>query len=549
MKNKKFVIIGGSAAGATLATNLRRFDDFSEIIIIEKGPDVSYANCSLPYYFSGEVESIAELEVTSVEKFKKKYQVDARTNEEVIKIHREKKSIQIKNLLTGKVYEEDYDYLILASGTSQKMPEDLVSEKSFFFKNLEDVRKLDDFIKKNKVKNITIIGNGFIGVELAESFKKANYNVNLIGSKDQVLMPFDEDIVQFIHKEMYDKGINFYLSERAQGVNDQGVVLKSGKLVKSDLIIIVIGSSPELTLAKDAGLEVGSLKGLKVDEHFKTNDDFIYAIGDGIEKKSVITGKETLLALAGPAHKEADKLSKYFYGKKEKIKGVTGAFSLRIFDLNCGSVGLNERGLEAEGIAFDYVFKKSYDKVENGKEFYSKLLFEKESGKILGAQLIGRGEISKRLDTISTVISMAGNIYDLHDNELAYSPFLSTVKDATNILASNAIKVLEGEYEKVSLKDIRSLVENKAYILDTRSQKAFEKKHLKGAVNIEISQLRARFEEIPKDQKVYIDSYNGYSILKQRGFNNLVYIECGIGEIEKHQYFKDIILEKESIFE
>lgn len=544
----KIVIVGGSAGGSTLGTTLRRLDEDSEIIIIERGPDVSFANCSLPYYFDGLVEEIDDLLVTTPEQFKKKYNIDARVNEEVLKINREEKSLEVENLETGVIYEEHYDYLVLSPGGNPNSPESLLGENVFTLRNVEDVREIDEYIKNNDVKSLAVIGNGFIGVEVAEAFKLGGIEkVTLFGSKNQVLTPFDEDMAQIIHKEMMDKGIELVLGCRVKSTSLEGVELESGKIYDGDLIILAIGISPETTLVKDAGLEIGVTKGILVDSNYRTKDEFIYAIGDAIEVHDKISGKPSMLALAGPAHRQADKVANHIYGNLTENRGVINSSILRVFDLNCASVGLNESELQKENRKYKFVYMTSRDQVEYPEPLHMKLIFEDPTGLILGAQVIGRGQVTPRINVISSLITMGGTIYDMWENELAYSPLYSTPKDITNLIASTAINYLKGEFDKVPIRDVRKLVEEGAYILDTRSKRAFEKSHIKGSVNIPSGELRERVEELPKDKKIHTDSYGSLRILQNRGFRNVVFIDGNFQDICLYEYFQDKIENREPI--
>ncbi len=547
-ENLKIVIVGGSAGGSTLATTLRRLDESSEIIIFEMGPDVSFANCSLPYYFEGLVEEIDDLLITTPEQFKKRYNIDARVNEEVLKINRSEKNIEVKNLETGVIYEEYYDYLVLSPGGRPNSPKSLMGENVFTLRNVQDVRDMDDYIKKNNVKSVAVIGNGFIGVEVAEAFKLGGMDkVTLFGSKEQVLMPFDEDMAQIIHKEMKDKGIDLVLGSRVSKTSLDGVELETGEKYDGDLIVMAIGISPETTLIEDANLKVGVTRGILVDSNYRTEDEFIYAIGDAIEVHDKLLGKPSMLALAGPAHRQADKVANHIYGNFTENRGVINASILRVFDLNCASVGLNERTLQEENIKYKFVYTTSRDQVEQPEPIHIKLIFEDPTGLILGAQIIGRGLVTPRINVVSTLITMGGTIQDMWENELAYSPLYSTPKDITNLIASTAINYLKGEFKKVPIRDVRKLVEEGAFILDTRSKKAFERGHLKGAVNIPSGELRERLDELPQDKNLYVDSYGTLKILLNRGYKNAVFIDGSFEDICLYEYFHDKVDNREPI--
>lgn len=546
--NLKIVIVGGSAGGATLATTLRRLDESSEIIIIERGPDVSFANCSLPYYFEGMVDSIEKLSITTPKQFKSRYNIDARVNEEVLKINRVEKTVEVKNLETNVIYEISYDYLVLSPGGNPNEPKNLLGKNVFSLRNVQDVRDIDKYIKENDVKSVGVIGNGFIGVEVAEAFKLGGMNkVTLFGSRNQVLTPFDEDMAQIIHKEMMDKGVDLVLGSRVSETTLEGIKLESGEFYDGELIILAIGISPETTLVKDAGLKIGTTGGILVDANYKTNDDYIYAVGDAVEIHDKLTGKPTMLALAGPAHRQADKVANHIYGDNSFSKGVINSFILRVFDLNCASVGLNEKTLQDEKRKYKFVYTTSRDKVENSDPIHMKLIFEDPTGLILGAQIIGRGEVTQRINVVSTLIFMGGTIQDMWENELAYSPLYSTPKDITNLIASTGINYLKGEFKKVPIRDVRKLVEDGEYILDTRSKKAFEKARIIGSTNIPSGELRERLNEIPKDKPLYTNSYSSLKILLNNGFTNGVLIDGGYEDLCLYEYFRDKKLNRDPI--
>ncbi len=547
-ENLKIVIVGGSAGGSTLATTLRRLDESSEIVIIERGPDVSFANCSLPYYFEGLVETIEDLSITTPEQFKSKYNIDARVNEEVLKINRAEKNVEVKNLETNVIYEIFYDYLILSPGGNPKEPKNLMGDNVFSLRNVQDVRDIDKYIKENNVKSVGVIGNGFIGVEVAEAFKLGGMEkVTLFGSRNQVLTPFDEDMAQIIHKEMMDKGVDLILGSRVSGTTLKGVALESGEFYDAELIILAIGISPETTLVEDAGLKIGTTGGILVDANHKTDDDSIYAIGDAVEIHDKLTGKSTMLALAGPAHRQADKVANHIYGEDTASRGVINSAMLRVFDLNCASVGLSESTLQRENRKYKFVYTTGRDQVEYSNPIHMKLIFEEPTGLILGAQIIGRGHVTQRINVVSTLILMNGTIQDMWDNELAYSPIYSTPKDITNLIASTGIKYLKGEFKKVPIRDVRKLTEDGEFILDTRSKRAFERGHIKGATNIPSEELRDRLNEVPKDKPVYTDSYSSLKILLNNGFTNAVFIDGGFEDVCLHEYFHDKKLNREPI--
>lgn len=556
--SKKYVIVGGVAGGASVAARLRRLDENAEIIMFEKGPHVSFSNCALPYYLSGTVPTSKKLILNTPENFKQRYNIDARVNQEVIKINRDEKTVQVKDLTTGKTYEESYDKLVLSPGAKPIVPklEGIDKPHVFTIRNVVDIENVYNYLQENNVQDIAVIGGGFIGVEVAENLKLADYNVTLIEFANQVLAPFDYDMVQIIHKELFDKGVNLILNDGLAKVSDDFVETQSGKKVTAQAVVLAIGVRPETTLAEEAGLEIGKLGGIKVDANYRTSDPDIYAVGDAIEVYHRLTHQPTRLALAGPAQKQARAVADHIYGIPNRNRGVIGSLSLRVFDLNLAATGLNARTAEKAGITFDSVYIFPNDKVgimPDSHPLHFKLIYEVPTGKILGAQAIGKGNVDKRIDVIAAMIHMNATLEDLKDLELSYSPLLGTAKDVVNQAALVALNQLHGRYQEVKVSDVRKLVEENAFIIDARERREFERGHLKNAVNIPLSEFRKRLDEIPKDRPVYIHcrsgqrSYNMVMALKNIGYDNVYNIAGSFMGICLYEYFNDITTGREKI--
>lgn len=556
--SKKYVIVGGVAGGASVAARLRRLDENAEIIMFEKGPHVSFSNCALPYYLSGTVPTSKKLILNTPENFKQRYNIDARVNQEVIKINRDEKTVQVKDLTTGKTYEESYDKLVLSPGAKPIVPklEGIDKPHVFTIRNVVDIENVYNYLQKNNVQDIAVIGGGFIGVEVAENLKLADYNVTLIEFANQVLAPFDYDMAQIIHKELFDKGVNLILNDGLAKVSDDFVETQSGKKVTAQAVVLAIGVRPETTLAEEAGLEIGKLGGIKVDANYRTSDPDIYAVGDAIEVYHRLTHQPTRLALAGPAQKQARAVADHIYGIPNRNRGVIGSLSLRVFDLNLAATGLNARTAEKAGITFDSVYIFPNDKVgimPDSHPLHFKLIYEVPTGKILGAQAIGKGNVDKRIDVIAAMIHMNATLEDLKDLELSYSPLLGTAKDVVNQAALVALNQLHGRYQEVKVSDVRKLVEENAFIIDARERREFERGHLKNAVNIPLSEFRKRLDEIPKDRPVYIHcrsgqrSYNMVMALKNMGYDNVYNIAGSFMGICLYEYFNDITTGREKI--
>lgn len=556
--SKKYVIVGGVAGGASVAARLRRLDENAEIIMFEKGPHVSFSNCALPYYLSGTVPTSKKLILNTPENFKQRYNIDARVNQEVIKINRDEKTVQVKDLTTGKTYEESYDKLVLSPGAKPIVPklEGIDKPHVFTIRNVVDIENVYNYLQENNVQDIAVIGGGFIGVEVAENLKLADYNVTLIEFANQVLAPFDYDMVQIIHKELFDKGVNLILNDGLAKVSDDFVETQSGKKVTAQAVVLAIGVRPETTLAEEAGLEIGKLGGIKVDANYRTSDPDIYAVGDAIEVYHRLTHQPTRLALAGPAQKQARAVADHIYGIPNRNRGVIGSLSLRVFDLNLAATGLNARTAEKAGITFDSVYIFPNDKVgimPDSHPLHFKLIYEVPTGKILGAQAIGKGNVDKRIDVIAAMIHMNATLEDLKDLELSYSPLLGTAKDVVNQAALVALNQLQSRYQEVKVSDVRKLVEENAFIIDARERREFERGHLKNAVNIPLSEFRKRLDEIPKDRPVYIHcrsgqrSYNMVMALKNMGYDNVYNIAGSFMGICLYEYFNDITTGREKI--
>lgn len=364
--NKRILIIGGVAGGASVAARVRRIDGSAEVIMFEKGPDVSFSNCSLPFYLSGIVDNSDKLIMMDPKRFKAQYDIEARVNSEVIKINRKEKSILVKNLLTGKEYEEDYDKLILSPGANAILPksiEGITGANVFSVRNVVDIKKLHSYIVDNKINDVAVVGGGFIGVEVAENLRLAGKKVSIIEALDQIMAPFDYDMAQILHKEMMDKGITLILSDGVKKIEDGFVELQSGKKVEAGAIVVAIGVAPETSLAKAAGLEVGITGAIKVDHNYLTNDKDIYAVGDAIEVYNKLTHKQSRLAMAGPAQRQARAVADHIYGIPHNNKGVIGSSVVQIFDLGAACTGLSEKAAKAAGIDCDFVYVIPGDKV------------------------------------------------------------------------------------------------------------------------------------------------------------------------------------------
>jgi len=555
----RILIVGGVAGGASTAARARRIDESAEVIMFERGPHVSFSNCALPYHLSGIVENSDDLVLISPEQFKKQYNIEARVNSEVTKIKRAEKKIAVKNLETGEEYEEKYDKLILSPGASPICPnciEGITSDHVFTVRNVVDIRKINKYIKDNNIEDIAVVGGGFIGLEVAENLHLAGKNVALIEALDQIMSPFDYDMAQILHKEVYNQGINLILSDAVAKIEKDSVVLQSGKKVSAKTVIMAIGVCPETSLARDAGLEIGETGGIKIDHNYVTSDQDIYAIGDAIEIYCNITKKCKRLPLAGPAQRQARAAADHIYNIPCNNRGVIGSSVIKIFSLNAASTGINEKLALEAGIPHDLVYIIPGDKVglmPDSNPLHFKLIYEYPTGKILGAQAIGKGNVDKRIDVIATLICMGGTLEDLKDLELCYAPVFGTVKDVVNHAALVGLNLLHHKFKQVRVSEVRKLVENNAFIVDVREKNEYATGHLINSVNIPLSELRDRTDEIPKDVPVYLHcrsaqrSYNAVMALQGMGYHNVYNISGSYLGICCHEYFLDQVTGREKI--
>src|SRR5699024_700853 len=432
--------------------------------MFEKGPHVSFSNCSLPYNLSGIVENSEKLVLMNPDTFKNRYNIEARVHQEVIKINRNEKTITVKNLSNNQTYDESYDKLVLSPGAAPIRPnlEGINNSNVFTVRNVTDIENINSYVKQKDIKNIAVIGGGFIGIEVAENLKLANHNVTLVEFANQVMAPFDYDMAQILHKEMVDHGVELVLDDGLEKIGAGYIETQAGKKIDADAVVLAIGVRPETTLAEEAGLEIGETGAIKVNQHYLTNDNDIYAVGDAIEVYHRLLRKPTRLALAGPAQKQARAAADHMYNIPSKNNGVIGSSSIKLFELNAASTGLNARTAEQAGIGYDYAYVMPGDKVglmPNSNPIHFKLVYEYPTGRILGAQGIGKGNVDKRIDVIATMITMNETLEDLKDLELSYSPMLGTAKDVVNHAALVGLNLLQGRYKEVKVPQVRELVE------------------------------------------------------------------------------------------
>ncbi|MGI6262333.1 MAG: FAD-dependent oxidoreductase [Succiniclasticum sp.] len=557
--SRKYVIIGGVAGGASAAARLRRLDEDAQIIMLEKGPYVSFSNCSIPYYLNRLVPESGNLVLMNPERFRKQYNIDARTEHEATAIDRQRKVVTVRNVRTGETYEENYDKLVLAPGGTPIRPRSIQGidgANVFTIHTVPDVVKLDACLRKHPGGRVVIVGGGFIGCEAAECLQEAGYDVSIVEAADQILAPYDFDLVQLLHKELLDHGIHLILQDGLAAVTETGVTLQSGRTLEADAVLLAIGVAPDTRLAREAGLEIGPTGGIRTDGNGRTSDENIYAVGDAVEVLHRLTHKPMRLALAWPAQMEARNAADAICGESHERKGFLGSSVVRVFSLYAARTGLNEKEATQAGIDWEYAYVIPMDKVgvlPGARPIHLKVLFEKVTGRLLGAQAIGGEGAVRRIHVVAALLGMNGTLADLRDAELCYAPVTATAKDAVNLAGLVGLNLLYGRFRQVHLTRVRELVEQGAYILDVREENEFAAGHLLHAVNIPLSQLRARLDEIPRDRPVYVHcrssqrSYNAVCALQQRGWHNVYNIAGSYLAISLYEAMQERLYGKEKI--
>jgi len=556
--SKKYLVVGGVAGGASTAARLRRLSEDDEIIMFEKGPHVSFSNCCLPYYLSGTVKKAEDLVLMTPEKFINQYNIDARVNNEVISIDREKKLVEVKNLLTNEVYTENYDKLILSPGAKPVKPPipGIENANVFTVRNVVDIDKLKKEIDKIKPSRITVIGGGFIGIEVAENLIEAGHKVSLVEALPQVLNQFDYDMVQILHKELIDNGVELIVDDKVTAFDTNAVVLESGKKISSEIVIMGIGVKPDSNLAKNAGLKIGDTGAIWVDHNYKTDDTDIYAVGDAIQVYSPLMRDYFSLALAGPAQKQARAVANHIHEMPVSYWGYIGSSVVKVFGYNGAATGLNEHTLAKLDIKYDFVKIVPKDKVglmPDSEELHFKIIFEIPTGRIIGAQAIGKGNVDKRIDVIATMITAKGTIEHLKDLELCYAPPFGSAKDVVNMAGYVASNVLHETFKQIQITEMHKLVENNAFILDVREQDEWDEGHIINAKHIPLSELRKRMNEIPKSELIYIycrsgqRSYNAVLALQHNGYTDVYNVSGGFIGLCYNEYFLDKTLNRKPI--
>lgn len=535
---EKVVIIGGVAGGASCAARLRRLNEEMEIVLLERGDHISYANCGLPYRTGGVIQSKETLLLQTPQMMKDRFNVDVRIHNEVTAIDRPAKTLTIKNTVSQEIVTESYDTLVIATGSSPVRPpiSGIDSDKIMTLWTVNDTDRILNRIQENHAKRAAVIGGGFIGLEMAENLKHAGLDVSIIEMTDQVMAPLDYEMAQLLHENITQNGVHLHLNNGVDSFLDTGdavqITLKDGTMVEADFVILSIGVRPNSQIAKDAGLTINARGGIVVDEHLVTSDPSIYAVGDVIEVEDYIFKDRTMIPLAGPANKQGRIAADNIAGGKESYHGTQGSAVAKVFDLTAASTGANEKTLIRRGL----VKGKDYEQiiiVQNSHAGYYpgalpmviKLLFTMDGKKIYGAQIVGREGVDKRIDTIATTLRLGGSVNDLESLELSYAPPYSSAKDPVNMAGFTAANVLNGI---VRFADWDVIEKNPdALLLDIREEAEVTAFEIPGAVNIPLGQLRSRLNELDKDKEIItfcavgVRSYNAARILMNHGFTNV----------------------------
>ncbi|ASF93889.1 FAD-dependent oxidoreductase [Vibrio anguillarum] len=528
----KILIVGGVAGGASAAARARRLSEDAQIIMFERGSFVSFANCGLPYHIGGDIKDRSKLLLQTPESFLARFNVDVRVMNEVISIDRHNKLVTVKNLIDDSEYEENYDFLLLSPGAGPIVPPipGIDNPLTHSLRNIPDMDRIIQTIQMNKPDHATVVGGGFIGLEMMEAFHQLGIKTTLIEMADQVMTPVDKEMAGFAHVEIRQKGIDLKLGVALQAIEyvpnehiasfssgedenkqhiegELNLTLNNGETLTTDILIMAIGVRPETKLAKEAELEIGALGGIYTNEYMQTSDPSIYAVGDAVEEKDFVTGGQTLVPLAGPANRQGRMAADNMLGRNETYQGTQGTAICKIFDLAVASTGKNEKQLKRAGIEYEkvYVHTASHASYYPGSEIVSfKMLFDPKSGKIYGAQAVGKDGIDKRIDVMAVAQRAGMTVEQLQHLELTYAPPYGSAKDVINQAAFVANNIIKGDATVIHYDEIDNLSEDQV-LLDVRNQGELESVgYLEGAINIPIDQLRHRMNELPKDKEIVI---------------------------------------------
>ncbi|MED3551613.1 CoA-disulfide reductase [Cytobacillus praedii] len=531
--NQKVIIVGGVAGGATAAAKLRRISEDVEIILIERGEYISFANCGLPYYIGETIKERGKLLVQTVKGMSERFNMDIRNLSEVIAIDSENKKVTIKNLLTDEIYKETFDKLLLSPGAKPIVPPIPGLEENetlFTLRNIPDTDKIKSYVDNQNPKNAVVIGGGFIGIEMAENLADRGIEVTIIEMANQIMAPIDFEMASILHNHLIDKGVKLILENGVQSFADNGrkINLSDGTVIETDMTILSIGVKPENELAKSAGLTLGERGGIIVNEYLQTSNEDIYAVGDAVEVIDYINGMKAMIPLAGPANRQGRIAANNMMEKKEKYQGTLGTSIAKVFDLTVASTGNNEKTLKRLGITYEvvHIHPSSHAGYYPGAAPISlKLIFDQETGRILGAQAVGADGADKRIDVIATAIKGGLTVEDLTHLELSYAPPYSSAKDPVNMAGYVATNVIEGELEQVQWHEVDEIIAEGGLLIDVREPKERENGFIAGSINITLNELREKLDSFPKNQTIYVScqvglrGYLASRILKNNGYH------------------------------
>lgn len=528
----KVVIVGGVAGGATAAARIRRLDEQAEIVVFERSGYVSYANCGLPYYIGGVIEDPEELTLQTPESFFSRFRVDMRVHHEVMAIHPERKCVSVRNLESGAEFEESYDKLLLSPGARPAQPKlpGAGMEKIFTLRTVEDTFRIKNYIQNAHPKSAVLAGGGFIGLELAENLRKLGMEVTIVQRPKQLMNPFDPDMAAFIHSEMRRHGVKLALGHTVEGFEEKDggvdVLLKDEQPLHADMVILAIGVSPETTLAKDAGLELGIKGSIVVNDRMETSISDIYAVGDAVQVKHFVTGQDALISLAGPANKQGRIAADNICGGDSHYTGSQGSSVIKIFGMTAATTGVNETNARKTGLDVDTVILSPMSHAgyyPGGKVMTMKVVFEKATYRLLGAQIVGYEGVDKRIDVLATAIRAGIKATELKDLDLAYAPPYSSAKDPVNMAGFMIENIAKGVLKQWHLADALPR-DGSVTLLDTRTVGEFDGGHIDGFLNIPVDELRERLGKLDKSKPVYVicqsglRSYIACRILAGNGF-------------------------------
>ena len=531
----KVVIVGGVAGGATAAARIRRLDESAEIVVFERSGYVSYANCGLPYYIGGVIQDPEELTLQTPESFYQRFRVDMRVRHEVTALHPERKTVTVRNLASGEIFEEAYDKLLLSPGAKPTQPPlpGTGSDRLFTLRTVEDTFRIREFVVREKPKSVVLAGGGFIGLELAENLRELGLAVTIVQRPRQLMNPFDPEMAAFLHAKMRERGVSLLLGRSVEGFQDTEngvrVLLKDEPPLEADMVILAIGVTPDTVLAREAGLALGVKGSILVNDRMETSAPDIYAVGDAVQVRHVVTGQETLLSLAGPANRQGRIAADNICGGDSRYRGSQGSSVIKVFDMTAAVTGVKEETARKAGLDCDKVYLSPMSHAgyyPGGKVMTMKVLFEKGTYRLLGAQIVGYEGVDKRIDVLATAIRGGLSALDLRELDLAYAPPYSSAKDPVNMAGFMIGNLADGLVRQFCLEDLETLPrDGSVTLLDTRTPGEYAAGHMEGFVNIPVDELRQRIGELEAGKPVYVvcqsglRSYLACRILAQHGYD------------------------------